>query len=527
MAGKKQSRRKAYEPYPKALVKTLPSPDPPLADADERAVLGSMMLWPESSHRGLGMLRAEDFWDSAHRSIFAAMESLSKERVFPNESQVRARLGARLEEAGGETYLMELLVEAPPPQTFRPRAELVREASALRQQMTAMMAYMQRPASEERLQLMRTLELTSLTSLEVVAMDELLREEIDVEWLIEPLIPLGGVTLLCAEPSMGKSWLALSLCHAIANGFEKWLGYFPIRARGGALFVDCEAGRAAQKQRLEALDAAAGVTTPVAVAGPVKPMPWDLEGETEGPAPVGLEPAERRPLGLVFDAPLTLGPGIGALEGQIWEWKAKLVVLDSLSQMLPGWANENDNSDMAECLNPVRGLARRTNSAILVPHHLRKRGGDPRADNRPESRIRGAGKILDLVDSCLVILGSPEGAKLVAHTKTRLSPTREPAFRLGFSAGPEGQGTRLVHEGAASSLEAEAGQWARALITDLVATGGQRRQEIIVHVKEAMQEERGETPGDRTIDRALSELVKEGVIRKEREGQRVRYVMPE
>jgi len=509
----RSKKRKPYEPYPRALVKRLPDLEPPVAEDDERAVLASMLVFGESARRGAATLRPEDFYGVAHQSIFAVMVGLVKDRRPVDVPQVRAKLGTKLDEIG-DVYLDELLLtDFPTPQTFRVRADLVREASALRQQLTAMCAYMQQPQDEKRLELFRTLELSTVNGLEVVSGDDLLAEKIEVEWLIDRLFPLGGVTILAADPGAGKSWLALSLCHAMANRFPKWLGHFPIKRKGGALYVDCETGRAAQKERLELLDIGAGVgPTAVQVIDP-----WAEDEDTPEPGE-----QEQRPLGFVFDAPVCLGPGIAVLESHIRDWRAHFVVLDSLSRMMPPGSNEKDNSDVNMALTPVANLARRTMSNITVIHHLAKEGQEPRS---LQSRIRGAGAIAGQCDVALVMTGSRDGPKIVHQVKGRLSPTRERSFRLAFEGGEGGRGTVLSYAGTAETLEAEVQGQARALILEIVTEEGMLRQDIIREVADSVQadSESGERPKDRTIQRVLTLLYDEKVLDKRREGNAVRY----
>lgn len=518
---RRAKKRRAYDAYPRALVRTLPELAPPAPEAEERAVLGSMMLFGESARKGAAILTPEDFYGSPHQAIFAAICTLVKDKRPADPSQVRARLGAKLNEAGGEQYLWELTStdEAPPaPVLFRSTADLVREASALRQQLTAMCSYMQQPDPERRSELFRTLELSTANGFEVVDCDDLLQEKIEVDWLIDRMFPLGGLTMLAADPGMGKSWLVLSLCHAIANGFSTWLGRYKIRRRGGALYLDAETGRPGQKERLELLDLGAGVSRTQTPEVDAETDPWALE-EEEGSQP---EEQEGRPLGFIFEPPITLGPGIGVLESHIRERKARIVVLDSLSRLMPPGTSQNDNDDVTQALVPVGNLAKRTKCNITVVHHLRKEGIIPSA---LEDRIRGAGAIRDQADVVLLMVKGPGDTRIVHQTKWRLSPHREPSFRLAFAAGPDGRGTLLAWDGEARSAEEESQVEATHIIREIVGPEGMLRKEILTQVGDALESESGEKPTDRTIQKALTALVTQGVLSKRTEGKQVRYLL--
>src|SRR3954464_3156993 len=44
-------------------------------------------------------------------------------------------------------------------------------------------------------------------------------------WIIEPLIPVGGIINLYGRPKLGKSFMAIDLARAIANGEDEWLEF--------------------------------------------------------------------------------------------------------------------------------------------------------------------------------------------------------------------------------------------------------------------------------------------------------------
>ena len=45
-----------------------------------------------------------------------------------------------------------------------------------------------------------------------------------MKWLIDDLLPVGGVVMLSAKPKMGKSFLAIQLALSVASGGE-FLGF--------------------------------------------------------------------------------------------------------------------------------------------------------------------------------------------------------------------------------------------------------------------------------------------------------------
>ena len=60
-------------------------------------------------------------------------------------------------------------------------------------------------------------------------------------------ILVEGTCILSAKPKLGKSWLALALCLAVANG-EDFLGYKTKKC--SSLYLDLETSEALQQKRL-------------------------------------------------------------------------------------------------------------------------------------------------------------------------------------------------------------------------------------------------------------------------------------
>lgn len=74
---------------------------------------------------------------------------------------------------------------------------------------------------------------------DVTSVDELMRAEFrPVQWAIRDVLP-EGVTIFSAAPKMGKSWLVLQWCMAVAGGAPVWGGREPEEA-GEALYLSLE-----------------------------------------------------------------------------------------------------------------------------------------------------------------------------------------------------------------------------------------------------------------------------------------------
>ena len=84
-------------------------------------------------------------------------------------------------------------------------------------------------------------------------LEELLDQVDDVEWLIDGILPKGGVLLVTGEPGGGKSWMLQELALAFTTG-RPWLGHFPT-TKADVLVIDEENALRLLKKRLERLGA--------------------------------------------------------------------------------------------------------------------------------------------------------------------------------------------------------------------------------------------------------------------------------
>ena len=50
-------------------------------------------------------------------------------------------------------------------------------------------------------------------------------------WVVDPILPSGGLLNLYGAPKTGKSFGVIQLAHAISSGEKEWMGY-PIRQHG-------------------------------------------------------------------------------------------------------------------------------------------------------------------------------------------------------------------------------------------------------------------------------------------------------
>lgn len=184
-------------------------------------------------------------------------------------------------------------------------------------------------------------------------------------WLVENVLPVGGLSVLGGKKKRGKSWLAIDLTLAVAEG-RPWLGH-PTNA-GAVLYLALEDGAERVQQRLRALKAAENL-----------PITWYCPEHGTG------------------DPLRTLSDALSYHAGVVNSYPA-LVVLDTLAATYSAdgrISDENSNVDMGALGNELRNLARtRSLHLMVVAHHGKLVSGQPGDDLRGASAISGSADVV-------------------------------------------------------------------------------------------------------------------------------------
>lgn len=184
----------------------------------------------------------------------------------------------------------------------------------------------------------------------------------------------AGLCLLAGAPKKGKSWMALALAVAVAQG-SPFLG----RAthRGEVLYLDLESRAHRVQERLHTL--------------------------LQGPAPEGLfiaHQAQRMEEGLL--------PALHRWHGQHPE--ARLIIVDTLARVkCPGRAGENVYEADTRLLGNLQRFALDRGLCVLLVHHLRKSAGFRERD--VYERVSGSTGITGACDCVLVLDGVRQQAE--------------------------------------------------------------------------------------------------------------------
>lgn len=168
---------------------------------------------------------------------------------------------------------------------------------------------------------------------------DLLQEKLPpVKWVVPELLP-AGLSLLVAAPKIGKSWMALDLCLAVASGGE-WLGH--TTNQGAVLYLALEDSKNRLQSRIRLL----------------------LDGFTPPPEACTMR----------VQAPML---GAGLLE-MLNSWltehpDAKLVCVDTFQRIRPP-AGKNENAYAADyrACGQLQAWAMQHGICLLLVHHTKK-----------------------------------------------------------------------------------------------------------------------------------------------------------
>ena len=185
-----------------------------------------------------------------------------------------------------------------------------------------------------------------------------------IRHVVEGLLPMG-MGVLVAKPKLGKSWMVLDLCLAVAQG-EPFLG-FPTRQHG-TLYLALEDGKSRMQTRLRRL----------------------LEGR---PAPANMH--------VMFQAQ-RLGEGLLEMLGEYLDANPDihLVCIDTLSKIKPkAKPFENAYDADYDYMGRLKAFADSRGICVLLVHHTRKsKNPEDSFDN-----INGSTGILGAADFTIVL----------------------------------------------------------------------------------------------------------------------------
>lgn len=160
-----------------------------------------------------------------------------------------------------------------------------------------------------------------------------------LRWLVRGVMPMHGLACMYGASGSGKSFLALDLCAAVADGAE-WFGCHVTAAPVAYAALEGEHGF---RQRVDAWQVHHGRDLPAALRFVMQP--FDLRNADD--------------LRELADS-VTASGGAGGL-----------LVLDTLSRA-SGAADENSSKDMGEIVSAAAALQSKLGGTVLLIHHTGK-----------------------------------------------------------------------------------------------------------------------------------------------------------
>ncbi|QXT39428.1 AAA family ATPase [Gymnodinialimonas ceratoperidinii] len=203
-----------------------------------------------------------------------------------------------------------------------------------------------------------------------------------VEWLWEPLIPIGMITILEGDPGLGKSFLSMHLASVVSKGRR-----LPDRcklAKGNVLYISAE-------------DDASYTTRPRIDA-------------------MGGDPSRIRVLNdwIEFN-----DGGLSILEAEIEEFGPDLIIIDPLVSFVPTEARGKDPAAIRGLLHRLTNMVADNDCAIVIVRHLTKM--------KQENALYQGGGTIDVIAtarSALRLAADPDDPekKVLAHLKHNIGP---------------------------------------------------------------------------------------------------------
>jgi hypothetical protein len=205
------------------------------------------------------------------------------------------------------------------------------------------------------------------------------------KWLVENLVPIGGITIIAAPAGNYKSWLMLLMAKCIAKG-EKFLDMFEC-GKAGVFIVDEENKPRQINERMKKLEFSRGL--PISF--------WSHEGFS-----------------------VSKGDKVSLIFRICKEKNIGVIFFDSLVRISE--AVENDANQMAQVFKVLNSFCRE-GITVIIAHHERKEGQNPTS---AQNRMRGSSDISAAIDSHLAVRKNKESGVLeIEQAKNRFEEELE------------------------------------------------------------------------------------------------------
>jgi KaiC/GvpD/RAD55 family RecA-like ATPase len=204
--------------------------------------------------------------------------------------------------------------------------------------------------------------MTDATNYNLMSLDEVYKQPLEIDWLIDGIVPNNAIGMIYGASGSGKSHIILSMAAMIANGND-WFGN---DTKEGVALVLAGEGLGGITRRLKAIE-----------------LEHDIEIK-----PSNLLVSSRA-IGIDTEGGYTqVKAAIDSLETP-----PKIVFIDTLSRHLVA-SQENSNDDMARFINKLEEIRQKYGCTIILVHHTGK------GEN---NSARGAYALLANIDFCFSV----------------------------------------------------------------------------------------------------------------------------
>lgn len=296
-------------------------------------------------------------------------------------------------------------------------------------------------------------------------------------WVIDDLVPYGGVTVMSGLPGTFKTWLLLEMAHKVAEG-QQLFGHFNT-SQMGVLIIDEESGERMLHERFKQLKVAEDLPIHYLTRTGYKMKQLYVE----------------------------------AIARTARELKVGFIIFDSLVRFNDG--DENASKDMAELFDCFKQLADNEFS-VLITHHNRKGTG---GKSSPALDMRGSSDILAALDCHLAVSRSGESEFVkVTQTKNRYMPEVKP-FELRFRP-LDGQ-SQFEYVGESMTLADKHHEMLNKIVKLVTDNPGIAHGDLKMLAKDT-----GVKAGDHKLNDMIDELVSANEISVERGSRNSKHYYP-
>ena len=389
------------------------SPTLPYDEITERAVLGSLLVYPEVIDTVITKLKPYDFYNQKHREIFNAVLQLFNESKPIEPLLVKEYLEKKgsLELVGGLQYITELAFEAVPPEVVYQLIDILKEKATLRALIESAQKIIAKAKSSNTdinslleeaesiiFQVTESKETIYYYSLGEVLketlkiINELAKKETVVTGIPTGFYELdrlttgfhpGDLVIIAARPGMGKTSFALSILHHLSVVENVPSAFFSLEMSKEQIAMRL----LGEETRISLKKIRSGFLN---------------ENEIESITKAALK-MMKTPLYIDDTASLSILDLKAKARRLKKEKDIKIIVIDYLQLLRSHRRVENRQQEVAEISRGLKGLAKELGIPVVALAQL-SRQAEMRADKRPQlADLRESGSIEQDADLVLFI----------------------------------------------------------------------------------------------------------------------------